>query len=585
MKTFLQPFLILFSVLLLTACEQTESTQLSDNSDFESLKKIEGGRFNGGTLKINSISEVTSLFPTSAIDVYSQHVNSQLFEGLFKFNQKTLQIEPCLAESHTVNSTNTIYTFQIRKGVTFHDNPCFKNDKGREVTATDFKNVLDFLCSNDSLNKSGYLIKDYIKGSEAYYNKETENLEGVRVIDEYTLELELNEPFSGILSILALTQTGVYPIEAMEMYKSDIENNPVGSGAYKLESKSDQIVLVKNESYWKKDEFGNQLPYITKITIDFEENKTKELARFNAGEIDFVWGVPVEEIPNIMGTLDEAKQGKNREFILQSINSLQIQYFGFNLSKDIFKKKKVRQALNYAMNKDSLVNRILQGEGSPANKGIIPNMQNYQNAKIKGYSFNPIKAKQLLSEAGYPNGKSFPTIELPYKKNGQINLLLAQNFKHQLKEILNINVEIIETEGQTITNSRAEGKSNIWGYGWIADYPDPSNFISQFHSKYIIEGQEASYNFAKYSNKAFDTYLDKAIYETDDTKRMNYYLKAEQLLIDDAVFIPLYYASEIRLINPQLKNFPINELEYRDYSVSYFTPKAVGKKVRVYDNL
>lgn len=585
MKTYFKSILVLFLTLVLAACEQTTDLSENNKSDYETLHKVEGGRFNGGILKINSISPITSMFPASSTDIYSQHVNSQLFEGLFKFNQKTLQIEPCLAESYSVNSTNTVYTFNIKKNVKFHDNACFKKGKGRFVTANDFKYVLSFLCSNDSLNKSAYLIKDYIKGSEAYFNNETTELEGIRVLDDYTLELELNEPFSGILSILALTQTGVYPIEAVEMYKTEIETNPVGSGPYQLASQSGQIELLRNDSYWKKDEYGNQLPFISKITVDFEENKTKELARFNAGEIDFVWGVPVEEIPNIMGTLDEAKQGKNREFILQSINSLQVQYYGFNISKEIFSKKKVRQALNYAINKELLVNQILQGEGSPADKGIIPNMQNYQNNKIEGYSFDPKKARNLLKSAGYPNGKGFPTIELPYSNTGQINLLMAQNLKKQLKKVLNINVTISDTDPKTISTEREEGQLSIWGYGWIADYPDPSNFISQFHSKYIIEGQDASYNYAKYSNETFDIYLDQAKYEIDDEKRMEYYLKAEQLLVDDAVFIPLYYASEIRLINPQLKNFPINELEYRDYSVSYFMPKISGKKVRVYDNL
>ena len=162
---------------------------------------------------------------------------------------------------------------------------------------------------------------------------------------------------------------------------------------------------------------------------------------------------------------------------------------------------------------------------------------------------------------------------------------MGKSLKTQLKSILNIDVELKEFDPKTIIKLREEGKLNFWRYGWIADYPDPSNFISQFHSKYIIEGQKSSYNSAKYSNKEFDTYLDKAMYEIDDQKRMKYYLKAEQLLIDDAIVIPMYYASQIRLINPQLKDFTINELEFRDYSVSYFLPKITGKKVRVYDNL
>jgi len=585
MKTYLQFITLAIFTLFANSCNQQTEGVHTEKIDIETLQKLEGGKYAGGILKVNSTSKVTSLFPASASEVYSQHVNSQLFEGLFKFNQKTLQIEPCLAESYIINDNNTVYTFSIRKNVKFHDNACFEDGKGREVVAEDFKNVFEFLCSNDSLNKSGYLIKDYIKGSESFSKNETENLKGVRVIDKYTLELELNEPFSGILNILALTQTGVYPMEALNKYKSEIENNPVGSGPYQLEAYDEQIVLVKNDTYWKKDEFGNQLPLIPKITITFQENKTKELADFNAEKFDFVWGVPVEEIPNIMGTLDEAKQGKNRPFTLQSVNSLQIQYYGFNLESETYSKKEVRQALNYAINKDSIVNYVLQGEGIPANKGIIPNMQNYQNEKIKGYTYNPSKAKALLKKAGYPNGKGFPKMELPYNKKNQVSQMVAKILKNQLKKVLNIELELIDVDPQLIIEQREKGKLSFWRFGWIADYPDPSNFITQFHSKYIIEGQETSYNFAKYSNKEFDSYLDKAMYEKNDEKRMQYYIKAEQLLVDDAVFIPMYYASEIRLVNPQLKNFPINEIEYRDYSVSYFIPKAEGKKVRVYDNL
>ena len=585
MKTFLQSLFITCITIFTISCNENTEKQNSTTINHETLSKVEGGRYSGGILKINSTSKITSLFPASISDVYSQHVSSQIFEGLLKYNQKTLEVEPCIAESYTINEINTIYTFKLRENIFFHNNKCFEDGKGRKVTATDFKNVFEFLCSKDELNKSGYLISEHIKGSQEFAEGKTNDLEGVRVINDNTFELELNEPFSGITNILALTQTSVFPQEALDLYKSDISNNPVGSGPYQLETNGEQIILIKNNSYWKKDEYGNQLPYISKIKINFEGNKTKELANFNDGKIDFVWGVPVEEIPNVMGTLDEAREGKNREFILQSINSLQTQYYGFNLNNEIFNNKKLRQAFNYAINKDSIVNNILQGEGTASINGIIPKMKNYQNEKIKGYEYNPEKAKRLLKEAGYPDGKGLPIIELPISKKGQINELMAQNLKKYFKNILNIDLKLVDTDSREINTLREDGKIDFWRFGWIADYPDPSNFIAQFHSKYIIEGQEKSYNYARYSNPEFDSYLDKAMYETNEEKRMDFYLKAEQILIDDAVIIPLYYASEIRLISPQLKNFPINEIEFRDFSVCYFTPKVVGKKVRVYDNL
>jgi len=572
--------------LLTTSCDPSSPADNNNNPDSNgNLSKAEGGKYFGGTLKLNSVENYTTLFPATITDVYSQHITTQIFEGLLKYNQKTLEIEPCLAEDYEIDSSNKIYTFNLRKGVKYHDNDCFEDGKGREVKAADFKYVFEFLCSNHDLNKSQYFIQDYIKGGNEYASGKVESLEGVRVISDYQLQIELTEPFSGFTNILTLCQTGVFPKEAFDKYGNDIKENPVGCGPYQLESIGEHLILSKNESYWKKDEFGNQLPFISKIDISFEGNKSTELASFNNEELDFVWGVPVEEIPNIMGTLDEAMEGKNREFELQSVNSLQIQYFGFNSTHPAFTNVKVRQAFNYAINRDTIVNNILEGEGIIANGGIVPAMQGYPNENVKGYSYDPKLAKKLLAEAGYPNGKNFPEITLAFNTAGQVKELLAKTIQNQIYKNLGITINLVESNTQDINDNRENGKSHFWRYGWIADYPDPSNFLAQFHSKYIIEGEENSINYCRYSNPEFDKYLDLAMGEIDEDKRMNYYAQAEQILIQDAIVMPIYYASEIRLINPELKNFSINEIEFRDYSVAYFIDKKDKKKVRVYDNL
>jgi len=568
------------------ACNDTNKDSEASNTPLSTeLSKAQGGKYFGGVLKVNSINKYTSLFPAEISDVYSQHIASQVFEGLFKYNQSTLEIEPCVAETHEIDASKKIYTFNLRKGVTFHDDDCFENGKGREVTAEDFKNSLEFLCSNNSMNKSKYVIAGFIKGSKAFENGKTKEVSGIKVLDKYTLQIELNEPFSGFEHILALTQTAVYPKEAMDKYGDDIKNHPIGCGPYFLKSNGEKIVLEKNSSYWKKDEFGNQLPFISQIEISFEGNKSKELANFNKGELDFVWGVPVEDISSILGTLDEALEGKNREFNLQSVNSLQIQYFGFNLTHEALKNKKVRLAFNYAINKDSIIDYILQGEGEASKHGIIPKMHGYDNSVIKGFDFDLPKAKKLLAEAGYPNGKNLPQIEMPYSEAGQVNQLLIESIQQQLLANLGVNVKLVKSNSQAINKDREEGKLDMWRYGWIADYPDPSNFIAQFHSKHIQEENPFSINFSRYENKEFDQFLDKAMTETDEVKRMKYYAKAEQILVDDAVFMPIYYASEIRLVNPLLKNFKINEIELRDYSVTYFVNEKAKKNVRIYDNL
>lgn len=575
--------LLSFSVLL--SCTNG-SNEGNENNNPEELVKAEGGKNYGGILKVNSLDRFSSLFPAAISDIYSQHITSQIYEGLLKFNPSTLELEPALAESYEVDSKNKTYTFNIRKGVYFHDDECFEGGKGREVTAEDFKYVFEYLCSNHELNHSQYLTVDYIKGGRAYANGKSNSVTGLKAIDKYTFQIELVEPFSSYTNILALTQTALFSKEAFEKYGENINNKAIGTGPYILDqNQQDKVVLVKNENYWKSDEFGNKLPFISQIDISFETNKTAELAKFNEGELDFVWGVPVDEIPNIMGTLDEAMEGKNREFVLQSINSLQSQYYGFLLTDEVFSNKKVRQAFNYAINRDTIVEFVLQGEGEPAHNGIIPPMKGYPQNSVKGYEYNPKMAQKLFAEAGYPNGKGFPDIQLAYNKVGEVNELIAQTVQKQLKQVLNIDISFIELTTPEINEKRENGEIAFWRYGWIADFPDPSNFIEQFHSKHIIEGKKSSINHNRYTNPEFDKYIDMAMSETDETKRMNYYAKAEQILMNDAIVIPILYADEIRLVNPLLKNFPINEIEYRDYSVCYFTTPKNKKKVRVYDNI
>jgi peptide/nickel transport system substrate-binding protein len=581
-------FAITFTVIsLFSSCKSNGSKdETNDAVSNEELVKAEGGKYYGGVLKVNSLDAYSSLFPASIADIYSNHISGQIYEGLLKFNQSTLEVEPALAETYEVDAQNKVYTFKLREGVKFHDDECFEGGKGREITAEDFKYVFEYLCSNDEKNHSQYLVVDYIKGARDYADGKAKSVSGIKAIDKYTFQLELVEPFASYTNILALTQTSLFPKEALEKYGDNIANKAIGTGPYILTTnQQDKIVLTKNKEYWKKDEFGNQLPFVAEINISFEKNKTNELEMFNKGELDFVWGVPVDEIPNIMGTLDEAMEGKNREFVLQSINSLQTQYYGFLLTNPIFSNKKVRQAFNYAIDRDTIVNFVLQGEGEPAHNGIIPPMKGYPQKTVKGYDFEPQLAKKLFAEAGYPNGKGFPTIKLSYNKVGDVNELIAKTIQYQLKTVLGVNIEFIELTTSEINEKRENGEINFWRYGWIADYPDPSNFIEQFHSKHIIEGKKSSINHNRYSNPEFDKYLDMAMSETNEEKRMKFYAKAESILIDDAAVIPIYYANEIRLVSPLLKNFPINEIEYRDYSVSYFVKPKEKKSIRVYDNL
>jgi peptide/nickel transport system substrate-binding protein len=578
---------ILTSLLIgtLSSCGGSANDD-GEDGDPNQLTKVEGGKFSGGVLRINSIEDYTTLFPVGINDVYSTHVAANGYEGLFRFDQTTLETKPCLAESFDIDKSKKIYTFQIRKGVMFHDDECFSDGKGREMTADDFKYCLDYVCSAHESNKWSALFRDVIEGAEDYQNGKAKDVKGIKAIDSHTLEITLTDPHSSLTEMLALLSTAVYPKEAVDYYGYDgLDNHIVGTGPFIATeiSNGNKVEFKKNKNYWRKDDFGNQLPFLSKIEISFIKDKPKELQAFKNDELDMVWGVPVEEIPNVMGTLDEAKEGKNRQFDVQSINALNVQYYGFKFTSEVFSDVNVRKAFNYAINRDSLVEFVLEGEGIPAHNGFVPPMTGYPASSVKGFEVDVPLAKKHLAKAGYPNGAGFPETTLHLNKSGGINVKIAEFITAELKENLGVDI-IIETMPMSELHPKVEkGELDFWRFGWIADYPDPSNFLHLFYGKNIVEGQATSINYFRYSNPKYDKVFEKAKKEINTDKRMKLYAQADQILMDDAVIMPLMFNVGIRLINPQLNDFEINELEYRDLAVVYYKEKK--KNVRVYDNL
>lgn len=577
---------LLASGLILANCGGN-TTENGEEIDPSVIEKVEGGKFRGGILRLNSIENYTSLFPVAINDIYSTHVAGQCYEGLFKFNQKTLEAEPCLAESFEIDNTKKVYTFHLRKGVIFHDDECFPEGKGREVNAEDFKYCFEYLCSNHEENKWPTLFRDRLVGAADYANGKAQSVEGIKVIDNYTLQLTLVDPFGGLTDLLAVLAAAVYPKEAVDKYGYDgLHNYMVGTGPFIATTlKNGELVEFKrNEKYWKKDEFGNQLPYLAKVTISFIKTKPEELKAFQNGELDMVWGLPVEEIPNIMSSFEEALEGKNREFDLQSVNSLNIQYYGFLFTSEIFGNVKVRKAFNYAVDRDSLVEFVLQGEGIPAHHGFVPPMSGYPTETVKGFDYNPKLAQQLMKEAGYPGGKGFPEVTLHLNSSGGTNEKIAEFMKTMLKDNLGVDIKLNVIPMKELHPQAEKGQLDFWRFGWIADYPDPSNFLYLFHGKNIDSTKETSINYFRYSNPKFDELYEKALIEIDEEKRMALYAQCDQILMDDAVVMPLLFNVDIRLINPEVTDFDINELEYRDLTMVYFK-KENKTNVRIYDNL
>jgi oligopeptide transport system substrate-binding protein len=562
----------------------------NDSGDKKKDRKALGPVHVGGVFRMNEVDDFKNLYPLNIQEEYSYHVASQVYEGLVKLDQKTLNVIPCLSDKYEVNEDATKFTFHIRDKVRFHDDPCFADGKGREVKAADFKWCFDKLCEYNTNNQMFTItFKNRVVGADEYFQSTIDKkplaggVSGVKVIDEHTLEITLKQSFAGFLNILITPGCWLYPKEALDKYKEDMSFQCVGTGPFHAKSikRGDYAILERNENYWNVDEYGNHLPYLDVIHFTFLKDKKAELLKFRSKELDMIFRIPVEMIPSLMGELKDAKSG-GADFEMQSVPALRITYYGFQHMLPPFDNKKVRQAFNYAIDRRSIVKYTLQGEGEPGEYGVVPPaFKDYDTTGYRGYHYDKEKAQKLMAEAGYPDGKGFPVVSLEFNAaGGDRNESVASVVAKMLKENLNVEVKLDPMlMGQHMENMET-GKSKFFRTGWVADYPDPETFLDLFYSKHIpAKMEEQSYvNLCRYRSSRFDSIFDAAKREFDPKKRAELYRKADQIASDDAAIMPIYYEEIDRLLQKNVRNFDANGMEYRDMSKVWIEPDKATKK-------
>jgi oligopeptide transport system substrate-binding protein len=563
------------------------------NNQTGESRKAKGGVYYGGVFRMNEVEDFRSLYPLNITEVSSQRIANQVYEGLVKLSQADLTIVPCLAEKWDKNADATQWTFNIRKGVKFHDDACFPNGKGREITAKDFVYCFEKLCTSSPENQqfSG-TFKDRVLGANEYFQSTLDKkplatgISGIKLIDDYTIQITLVRPFAGFLNILSTYGCWLYPKEAMDKYSTEMRVKCVGTGPFQIKNikEGETVVLERNPNYWNVDEFGNQLPYLDAVKFSFIKEKKSELLEFKRGNLEMIFRLPTEMIPDILGELDHAKEGVNNAFEMQVVPAMSTFYYGFQHQSNIFNKKEVRLAFNYAIDREKIVNYTLQGEGVPGIYGIVPPaFTGYNYKSLKGYSFDVDKAKKYLAAGGYPDGKGFPKLTLQINSGGgDRNISTAEVIQKMLKENLNIDVEINVMPQAEHLESLETGKALFWRIGWSADYPDPETFLTVLYGKHVPEKlTDKSYlNSVRYKSPKFDSLFSAALQEVDDKKRMELYLQADQVQIDDGAIMPIFYDENYRLVQSYIRNFPANAMEYRDMTRVYFVPKDTKPEVK-----
>jgi len=548
--------------------------------------EAKGDKVYGGTLRVSETESYISLYPHSISDVVSQNVANQIYEGLVKIDSKNItQILPCIAESWNINDNGTVYSFTIKKGVMFHDDACFTEGKGREVKASDFKYSFELLCSNNE-DVNLFEFQNKVLGAQQFLEaskngKPLSAIEGVKITGDYSLTITLNSTSNTFLYILSGPAGYVIPREAVEKYGN---KTIVGTGPFILSNaaEGENLVMLRNPSYHRMDSLGNQLPFLDTVIFSFIPDKAKELETFKSGNSHMIFGLPSSSISEMVEQQIADFRSKNPKYILQRNSELMTQFYQFNINRKPFDNLKVRQAFSYAIDREKIIADVLNTEAfGPGICGLTPpGISGYDITAIMGYHFNPDKAKRLLAEAGYPDGKNFPPITIETNSGGGKYVDVTEEIKKQLKNVLNINIDFVVVPFSQKLEDAKYGKADMFRSGWVADYPSAENFLRTMYGAYVPDSlHKPSYpNTVRYKNAAYDSLLEMGFKSNNLKESNDYYLQAEQILMADAPMIILWYGENLKMIHSYVKNFYFNPMNYKDFSEVYIKKNPSAEK-------
>ncbi len=504
---------------------------------------------NANIFHYNESSGVANLDPAFAKSQSVMWVAHQLYNTLVEVDSQ-LHIVPSLATRWEVSADRKTYIFHLRNDVFFHDDACFKNGKGRKLTAHDVVYSFNRIVDSKTASPGSWI-----------FNGKVDSVEGFKALDDTTFQLKLINPYHPILGILSMQYCSIVPEEAVKKYGSEFRRHAVGSGPFQFVAweEGQALLLKKNPVYFEKDSNGNRLPNLDGVKISFYDSKATEFLLFRQGKLHFINDIDASFKDEVLTKKGALRTGWKDKINLQTHPYLNIEYLGMLvdstnpvLVNSPTRLQKVRKAINYGFDRRKMILYLRNSIGIPAESGFVPTgLPSFDSTIVKGYSYNPTLARKLLTEAGFVNGKSLPQIKLltiPIYAN------LADYIVKQLEEIgFKIQVEVVQKS--LLLDMTSNSKALFFRGSWIADYPDAENYLSVFYSK-----NPAPPNYTRYKNPAFDAMFEKALAETNDSVRYGLYRQADQIMINDAPVVPLWYDVVIRLVQPSVKDFQPNAL-------------------------
>jgi oligopeptide transport system substrate-binding protein len=472
-------------------------------------------------------SDPITLDPALAGDSGSATYIVEIFGGLVTLD-RDLKIVPDLAESWDVSDDGLVYTFHIRPDAKFHD--------GKPVTAEDFKYSLDRtaqLGQTSSATAEAYLGD--IVGAKDVTRGRADEISGVRVIDARTLEITIDAPKAYFLAKLTYPTAFVVDQQQVEANPRNWTRKPNGTGPYKMAEwrLNERIILEANEDY----HLG--APSVKRVLYVLAGGST--LTQYENDELD-VAGISVNDIERVLSPRDPL----NADY--KSGDDLSVYYIGFNVTQPPFDDPNVRRAFAMAINREQIVHVVLKDMLDAANSFMMPGLPGY-NADASLPPFDPEGARAALAASRYEDADGLGEVVLTEVGGGANAGIATQAIIEMWRQNLGVEVSIAQAEAASFYDDLDRGRLQMFDIGWIMDYPDPEDILDLlFHST-------SRQNNTHYSNPDFDALVEEARTEADTTKRLQLYQDAEQVLLQDLPWIPLYFGREHFVVKPRVKGF------------------------------
>ncbi len=487
------------TALLATACTASDvSTTTGGSSSSGSADR---------PLVVGQVAEPASLDPHAVTAVNDFRINVNIYDGLVRYDANSLNVEPALATSWTISEDGLVYTFTLRQGVTFHDGSPFNAD----AVVFNFERMLD---ENHPFHNTGpFPLAGQFYG----------NLDNIRATGEFEVEMTLSSPFAPFMSNLAYPAGLIISPAAVEAHGADVGRNPSGTGPFRFVEwlSNERVTLEANADYW------DGAPSVSGVVFRPIVEATTRVNELRAGGVDMIVEVTPDEVAGLSA---------DANFTVHQQAGPHVWFLILNVLEAPFDDVRVRQAANHAINRVSLVEDVLQGSATVANSPTPPAFGSAHNSDIKGYDYNPERAKELLAEAGYPNGVDV-TFYVTEGGSGMLDPVpMGEAIQADLRAV-GINASIQTFEWNSFlgeVNPGMKGKANIAQMAWMTDEPSTLPFLTLRTNAWPEQG---GFNSGYYSNPRVDALLEAAQVATNPAERDQLYRDMQEIVVADAPWV------------------------------------------------